>query len=173
MIKEIFLDMDGCVSDFEKRYKELYHAEPEVDYGLSKNKVNKLHRERFKTFIDDNHFASLDILPGTYEAIAFFEEINEKYKIPVCFLTSSAREEYLTTIENQKKQWLKSHNINFNLMIVPGKRYKCLYAKPGRLLCDDTKQNIDDWVSHGGIGLHHTTWETTIDIINSLIERNK
>ena len=173
MITEIFLDLDGVCADFEKRYNELYNAEPEVNYSLSKNKISKLHRERFKSFVDSNHFATLDIIHGTQEAMSFFVEVNEKHKIPVCFLTSSAREEYLTTIENQKKQWLKSHNIIFNLMIVPGKRYKCLYAKPGRLLCDDTKQNIDDWIHHGGIGIHHTTWETSIHIINSLIERNK
>lgn len=169
MITEIFLDLDGCFFDFLGRYKELYSMEPDQHYDLSKNKLNKLHKENFKKFINDNHFATLDILPGFHDAIAFFEKLNIEQKIPVCFLTSSAREEFLVEIERQKKMCLESHNLKFNMMIVPGKRYKCLYAKPGRLLLDDTKQNIDDWIHHGGYGLHHTSWENSFSIIKGLL----
>ena len=27
---KIYLDMDGVVADFKKRYKEIYHMDPEV-----------------------------------------------------------------------------------------------------------------------------------------------
>lgn len=169
MISEIFIDMDNVIADFSKRFNELYKDSPVEDYATSNTKKRKLHQKRFQQFIDGNYFATLDLVPGTQEAMEFFDWVNTTHNIPVCFLTSSAREEYLDIIGNQKKQWLKDNNIRFHMMIVPGKRYKCYYAKKGRLLVDDTKQNIDQWIQGGGIGIHHTNWELSINTIKSLI----
>lgn len=169
VISEIFLDLDGVCAAFDKRFSELFDDSPEEDYATSNNKKRKLHQKRFHKFIEDEHFATLDLIHGTKEAIEFFEWVNDTHNIPVCFLTSSAREEFLDIIGTQKKRWLKSHNIKFHMMIVPGKRYKCYFAKKGRLLIDDTKQNIDQWIHHGGIGLHHQNWETSINSVKNML----
>lgn len=167
MISELFIDMDGCISDFHKRYEELYSIEPEVDYNTSNNKKQKLHRECFKRFVDDGNFATLDPMPDFQEGLEFLEWINKEHNIPVCFLTSTATEEYLNEISRQKREWLKKHNVRFNPVFVPGKRMKCYYAKENRILVDDTFSNIESWTLNHGIGIHHKSWKETINIIKT------
>ena len=169
MISELFIDMDGCVSDFHKRYEELYSIEPEVDYNTSNNKKQKFHRENFKQFVEDEHFANLDPMPDFQEGLEFLEWINNEHNIPVCFLTSTATEEYLNEISKQKREWLKKHNVKFNAVFVPGKRMKCYYAKENRILVDDTFSNVESWILNHGIGIHHKSWKETINIIKTYL----
>ena len=38
MIKHIYVDMDGVLADFFKRFEELFKAEPEIDYPSNTQK---------------------------------------------------------------------------------------------------------------------------------------
>lgn len=169
MISEIFVDQDGVLSDFKKRYVQLFKANPEEDYNSKNKERKKLHHKRFDEFIKKEQFARLDPMPDFSEGIEYLKKIHKDYKIPICILTSVAREEYFNSLGNQKKFWLKHHNVPFFPVLVPGKRFKCLYSKPNRLLIDDTHSNINDWIRHGGIGIYHKNWKETINEINKLI----
>lgn len=168
-VNELFIDMDGCVSDFHKRYYELFESDALEDYFSSNNKKKKIHHERFAKIVKDGHFATFDPMPDFEEGLEFLEMVNRKYEIPVCFLTSTATEEYLKEISRQKQEWLKKYNIRFNAVFVPGKRMKCYYAKEGRVLVDDTLSNIEDWNLNHGIGIHHKSWKETINIIKTYL----
>ena len=158
MIIEIFLDQDGVLSDFKKRYKEIFKTDAEDDY-YTKDKVRKvLHQERFRKFVQSGQFEDLDPMPDLQIGLDYIRSLN----IPTCILTSTATEEYIHTLGNQKKNWLKKHNIEYNAMLVPGKRMKCYYAKPNRLLIDDTLSNVEDWRRRFGYAIHHKSWEETI-----------
>lgn len=159
-IEQIAIDMDGVLADFHKRFKELYQNEPEVDY-VSNNKRNKSYRKNFHDFVESKQFATLDPMPDLQEGLDYLKTLD----VHMWILTSTAKEEYLNEISAQKKIWLKNHNIPYHPVFVPGKRMKCYYSKPRRILIDDTVSNIESWIEGGGVGILHTNW---IDTINTL-----
>ena len=158
-ISVVYLDMDGVIADFEKRYKELFHMEPR-----EAEKNNKF-KPFFKEFIANNNFATLEVMPGTDLGLKFLKNAD----VPVEILSSTAKEEYYNDISKQKSLWLQKHGINYPAIFVPGKRFKKDYAGPDKILIDDTKVNIDQWNEAGGIGIWHKDWPSTISILTMYI----
>ena len=158
-IECIYLDMDGVIADFEKRYKELYHMEPR------EAEKHKQFDKFFTEFIETEQFASLDLMPGTMDGINFLR----KASAPTQILSSTANEARYDAISKQKMIWLQTHGITFNPIFVPGKRHKKEYATPNRIIIDDTMSVIDDWRKAGGIGILHSDWMTTINILKMYV----
>jgi hypothetical protein len=159
MIKIIYVDMDGVLSDFKKRFIELFKTYPEVDYP-SKKKEKKDYQRKFDDFIADGHFATLDPMHDLSDAISFLGSIEDDYIMKI--LSSSAQEKYLTDVSKQKERWLTKWKIAYPAIIVPGKKLKQHYAGPDSLLIDDTESSIIQWREKGGLAIHHTSWEQTI-----------
>ena len=88
----IYLDMDGVIADFVKRYRELYHMEP--------REAEK--HDRFKKFFDEfiqnNNFATLEPMPHALDAINYLKKLN----VPTQILSSTANEKYQDIIGKQK-----------------------------------------------------------------------
>jgi hypothetical protein len=157
-IEQIAIDLDGVLADFSKRFKELYKDEPETDY-ISNNKKNELYKKKFHEFIENKNFSNLDPMEDLQVGLEYLRTLD----VHIWLLTSTAREEYLNEVSSQKRIWLKNNNIEWNPVFVPGKKLKCYYAKPGRILIDDTLSNIEQWEENCGIGIHHKSWEETIN----------
>ena len=154
-ITKIYLDMDGVIADFNKRYKELYKIEPkEADTYKTFDKF-------FTMFIAERQFAKLDLMPDAMELITYLRSL----KIPTEILSSTSSEKRDAEIREQKIEWLKNHNIEFPVNLVPGKRFKRDFSNSNSLLIDDTSQNIDQWRVEDGIGILHTDAITTIGIL--------
>jgi hypothetical protein len=158
-IKCIYLDMDGVIADFVKRYKELYHMEPR------EAEKNKKFDHYFNEFIETNQFATLDLMPGAMDAITFLR----KASVPTQILSSTANEKRYDAISKQKMIWLQTHGITFNPLFVPGKKHKYKYATPDSIIIDDTESVIDDWRKAGGIAIWHKDWMTTLAILRQYI----
>jgi len=155
----IYLDMDGVIADFVKRYKEMYRMEPKE--AEKKKEFDKF----FDEFIATSQFASLDLMPGAMDGITFLRKLN----IPTQMLSSTANEERYEDISNQKLIWLQRYGITFNAIFVPGKRWKYKYAAPDKIIIDDTESVIDDWRKAGGIGILHKDWVTTLAILKMYV----
>ena len=154
-ITKIYLDMDGVIADFDKRYKELYKIEPkDADTYKTFDKF-------FTMFIADRQFAKLDLMPDAMELINYLRSLS----IPTEILSSTSSEKRDAEIREQKIDWLNKHNIEFPVNLVPGKRFKRDFSNENSLLIDDTSQNIDQWRVEGGIGILHTDAMTTIGIL--------
>jgi hypothetical protein len=158
-ISHIYLDMDGVIADFVKRYKEQYQMEPRE--AEKKKEFNKF----FDEFIATGQFQTLDLMPGAMTGIEFLR----KASAPTQILSSTASEERYDAISKQKLVWLQTHGITFNPIFVPGKRHKHKYATPTSIIIDDTQSVIDDWRRAGGIGILHTDWMTTINILKMYV----
>jgi len=154
-ITGIYLDMDGVIADFVKRYKEMYHMEPKE--AEKKKQFDKF----FDEFIATSQFAKLDLMPGAMDGITFLRKLN----IPTQILSSTANEKRYEDISNQKLIWLQTHGITFNAIFVPGKKLKQKYATPDKILIDDTLSVIEQWKAAGGIAIHHKDWVTTLAIL--------
>ena len=154
-ITKIYLDMDGVIADFNKRYKELYKIEPkEADTYKTFDKF-------FTMFIADRQFGKLDLMPDAMELINYLRSL----EVPTEILSSTSSEKRDAEIREQKIEWLKNHNIEFPVNLVPGKRFKRDFSNSNSLLIDDTSQNIDQWRVEDGIGILHTDAITTIGIL--------
>ena len=163
MIKTIYVDMDGVLADFKKRFVERFKEEPEVDYP-SKSKEKSAYKGRFATMVDEEHFATLDPMPDLDEGLQFLDILAfKRYDFTIKILSSTARIELKQTISSQKEQWLKDYDIKYPAIFVPGKILKQTYARPDRLLIDDTISNIDQWRAKGGKAILHTSWRQTIE----------
>jgi len=158
-IECIYLDMDGVIADFVKRYKEMYHMEPTE--AENKKEFNKY----FDEFIKTNQFATLDKMPGTDTALEFLR----KAQVPTQILSSTANEERYDDISKQKMIWLQTHGITFTPNFVPGKKHKYKWAKPNTIIIDDTESVIDDWRNAGGIAIWHKDWPSTLAILRQYV----
>lgn len=151
----IYLDMDGVIADFSKRYKELYHMEPR------EAEKHKKFNHFFDEFIASGQFATLDKMHGADVGLDFLR----KCSAPTQILSSTANEQRYDEISKQKLIWLHTHGITFAPNFVPGKKHKWKYAAPDKIIIDDTKSVIEDWTKAGGIGIWHQDWPTTLAIL--------
>jgi 5'(3')-deoxyribonucleotidase len=158
-ITKIYLDMDGVIADFDKKYKELYNIAPkEADTYKTFDKF-------FTTFIAERQFAKLDLMPDAMELINYLRSL----PIPTEILSSTSSEKRDAEIREQKVEWLHKHNLTFPINLVPGKRLKRNFSNPSSILIDDTAQNIDQWRAEGGVGILHTDALTTIGILKMYV----
>lgn len=160
-IKKIWLDMDGVISDFEKRYGELYKINP------STLRQDKFH-PNFMHFIATKQFETLDLMPQGEHLIKYLSLL----KIPTEILSSTGVKEHFRKVSLQKRTWLNKHKVPFKSTFVPGKEYKYQYAKPDAILIDDTESNVLDWRKAGGIAILHKTVQDTIKQLQSLLAHN-
>jgi hypothetical protein len=156
---KIYLDMDGVIADFAKRYKELFHITPE-QADRTRN-----FGPHFNTFIENKQFANLELMP---DARMLLDHLNT-LDIPVEILSSTAKQESHADISDQKRVWLISHGINYPRNFVPGKSLKYTFATPESIIIDDTFSVIIDWVEARGTAIHHTDAASTIASLDALL----
>jgi 5' nucleotidase, deoxy (Pyrimidine), cytosolic type C protein (NT5C) len=158
MIDKIFVDLDGVLCDFQKRYKQIFGVAPES------LKYKQFHQQ-FDKFIIDMNFATLDMMPDTLKLLSVLDSL----EVPKEILSSTASESRHDVVSKQKIIWLKKHGITYKQNFVPGKSLKYKFATPNSIIIDDTVSVIEDWNKAGGIGILHKSAETTIDKLKSLM----
>ena len=156
----IYLDMDGVIADFTKRYKELYRMEPRE--AEKKKEFNKF----FDEFIETRQFETLDLMPGAMDGLVF---LRKHLTIPTQILSSTANEARYDEISKQKLIWLQTHGVTFTPNFVPGKRHKWKFARPDTIIIDDTESVINQWREAGGIGILHKDWPSTLAILQMYV----
>ena len=159
---KIYLDMDGVLSDFEARYVELFGERPS-----DIQRRNKEFYGYWETFVMGNNFATLPRHRGSTKLL---NALHTEFKdIPVEILSSSGGQKYHEEVALQKRQWLRTHGIEYNALVVPGGSKKAEYAKsPWDILIDDTERNIVRFCKAGGTGILHANVNDTIKKLREL-----
>ena len=162
-ISKIYVDMDGVLCNFEKRYKELYGEIDDRDRRSS-------FRPNFSEFIATNQFATLEPMPDFHTLKTYLDSLN----IPKQILSSTAYEETFETISKQKIEWLHNANVKWpDPIFVPGKRNKYKFAQPDTIIVDDTWSVIEDWRNHNGIAIWHKDAISTINQLEMYVKSPK
>lgn len=155
-MKIIYIDMDGVIADFNRRYVELFNHEPG-------EKRDEKFGERWRTLVDDEHFSSLDWMPDAQVLLDYLKSLDVQKAI----LSSTGGFNDHNSISKQKQKWLTNRFIVYPAIFVPGKQYKPGYANKDSLLIDDTLSIINAFRQAGGIAVHHTNAANTIDFVES------
>lgn len=141
-ILELHLDLDGLFADFEGGVKAITGKTPS-QLGDKRRMWAAVHSK--KTF-----FLDLEVLEGSMELWAAIKSVLPDEKIK--FLTGAPSS---AAFREQKKLWVaKVFGTQYEVNVVP-RRDKQLYSGPYKVLIDDTKGNIHDWVVKGGHGIYH------------------
>lgn len=159
MIKKIYLDMDGVLCSFHKRFVELYGEEA---LGFRDKKNFTVY---WPDFIQRKEFENLEWFPGGQELIRYLKEKDIEIEI----LSSSGGQKHHDEVTEQKKVWLKKQGLAFKPNIVSGRKHKAEYATPETILIDDTEDVIANFNRAGGIGIHHTDINITLEKLESLL----
>lgn len=154
-IECIYVDLDGVLANFEKRWEELFDVKPKKDQN----------RSHWNEFVEGGNFEKLEPMPDFKTGIKYLMSLDK----PISILSSTGNERQYDVISGHKEAWLDKHNVDFPAIFVPGKKLKKNFAEKGALLIDDDKKTIEEWEKEGGIGIHHKNWKDTLTyMINHL-----
>jgi hypothetical protein len=161
----LYLDMDGVQADFFTAWAKLFGKERYKDIGdraareASINDLNQRGPEFIRKF-----FATLPVLPGAAELIAFLRD----NRIPYTVLSAPLRGNEEASIEG-KRIWLDRHHpgTSQNAIFTSEKqRYATTGGQPN-VLVDDFKKYINAWQADGGIAVLYR-WNNVSSAIEQL-----
>lgn len=152
---KIFCDMDGVLTDFDKRFEYFGGLTPD-EYQA------KFSKSQFWKLIDDKvgfeFWAKMPWMPDGKQLWSYIE----KYK-PMLLSAPSQK----PSSRYGKRVWVKD-NLPGVKLILAKRENKQDYSKPNRILIDDRADNIEEWKSKGGIGILHTSAADTIEKLKQI-----
>jgi len=151
VISKLFLDLDGCFCDFDKRAIELFDGKhPKDDLNLPDGKM----WQRFARSSErGGFFDSLEWIPGSDALWDIVKNLNPTILTGVPFGKWAAP---------QKHSWVAREMGAEFTCITCLARDKQLHSGAGRLLIDDREKNILQWQAMGGETIHFKTPQQAI-----------
>ncbi len=169
MIKEIFVDLDGVLADFNSTFDRMNGLDTIPMYKMSSSEMQERRNLLYDTlpdFVEKGYWVDLNPVSDFELGMGFLRQLD----IPIKILSStSSIESLFEKVKSQKLQWLNKYGIEFEPIFVPGKQLKLSYAQKGNILIDDTLDTIKNWYTKGGIGIHHMNWANTIAELKKLL----
>jgi len=151
---KLYCDMDGVLVDFERGYNDLTGKQtPGVDSTYDKNDFWSAITKAGSKF-----WADLNWMSDGQQLWNYINQYNPK------LLTAPSREK---SSEIGKNEWV-SNNIPGTPVVFKQAKDKKDLAEPNAILIDDRKDNIQQWIDAGGIGIRHTSTESTIKQLQKL-----
>lgn len=161
MIDEIYLDMDGVLTDFD--YQVAYYNARKASGGIDWDKIHKIGASFWTSmpWLLDGHRLYNDVLD-------LQKQYNFKLGILSAIFTNSGK--------RGKRYWLEQNcpEINSeNIIICDRSFHKVQHAKPNRLLIDDKDLNCEDFIKNNSHSIMFTTYKEVIHKLKEILKNNK
>jgi predicted kinase len=151
---KVYCDMDGVLVDFERGYNDLTGKQtPGVDSTYDKNDFWSAITKAGAKF-----WAELNWMSDGQQLWNYIKQYSPK------LLTAPSREQ---SSEIGKQEWINNNLPSTPVIFKQAKDKKDL-AEPNAILIDDRKDNIQQWIDAGGIGIRHTSTASTIKQLQKL-----
>jgi len=146
---DIFVDMDGVLTNFEGRFEQFAGVTPDEYIAQKSIQVGKDKAyEQFWDLVDEQvgvrFWAGMPWMPEGEELYKYIK----KYKPTI--LTSPSRNE---NSKIGKGVWVKRNMSGVPLKFGYQAQGKARFAGPNKILIDDRTENINAWKAAGGIGI--------------------
>ena len=154
---KIYCDMDGVITDFDKRFKDLNPehlsaAQYQTKYGT----------EKFWDLIDEDNkvkfWVGMSWMPDGKQLWDYIKD-----KKPTLLSAPSRKPQSRLG----KRLWVKN-NLPGTPLILASADKKQNYSGGNKILIDDRPDNIEQWRSQGGIGILHTSAQDTIKQLQNI-----
>ena len=151
---KIYLDMDGVIVDFDKRFESMFGMPP-------REFENNFGKDKFWEKIDAKgvgFWRGMDWMPGGQQLY------NRVAKHDHALLSSPSRSK---TSKIGKHMWKKDNTPNTKLILAQSFNKKN-YADKSNILIDDRADNIQQWKDAGGIGILYQSAEQVMKELDKL-----
>jgi len=147
---KLYVDLDGVLADFEGGVKRAIGVYPtELDRS-------DLWKQIYQT---PDFFTNLGWHPGGRE---LWQQIARLHPTVLTGLPGTKHDPQTSVEgERQKRAWVAKMLGKYVPCIVVPSKDKQQYATPESILIDDRPDNIAQWKARGGIGILHTSLQTT------------
>ena len=158
-IRQIFLDQDGVLADFESGLTKALGYK--VDLKSKKDVYDKEKRK----LTAQRLFRNLKPLPDAWKLVDYC--MNSGIHTEILTAAGTVNR---TLVIKDKIDWIRRY-INPYWIIIPTFKgsQKAAFAHKKAVLIDDRQRNIDAWVEAGGIGILHKTADDTIEQLDEII----
>jgi hypothetical protein len=152
MRRQIYLDCDGVLADFDAAASRILGVAP--DAFERRHGASEFWR---RLAAADGFFEHLDLLPDARE---LYEAVRPKGPI---ILTGMPHGKWA---EPQKRRWARRHfpGVPVITTMAALKREHC---HPGDVLVDDRMQHRHLWQAEGGLFIHHTSAAASIEALKA------
>jgi len=151
---KVFCDMDGVLVDFNKGYHKLTGIQLDDTYHTSSEFWDPIN-EKGQEFWSE--------LEWTEDGKELWDYISKT--LPVV-LSAPSRNGFGS--RKGKVEWCDRELPKGVKLILAYSKHKKKHSGKNRILIDDRKSNIDDWIKSGGIGILHTSTKNTIEELKKL-----
>ncbi len=151
----IFCDMDGVLVDFDGEFKRKYGVFP---FEISRTDL-------WETVLQTKDYWLN--LPKTSDADLLIQFLNQTGYTILTGLPSYGFDK----AEKEKRAWLKKHYNKEKDVICCLSKDKPQYGKAQDILIDDRENNIKNWEKMGGIGILHTSAQSTIQQLKNTLSK--
>lgn len=157
----LYLDMDGVIADFDEYAARTLGVPPSE--GIYPADVwNKLAA---------NPRIYRDLIPTTYANSLYRECVNFclTHNFDWAFLTAVPKGNDVKYAFYDKVEWAQKYFPGVPVFFGPFSKDKHYHCRPGDILIDDRRSNIEEWRASGGLGILHKDYNSTITQLHHLI----
>lgn len=160
--QRIYIDCDGVLANLELKLKQIYSE-----------KYKELSSNQLWSSIRDDHynfFSDLEPYDGAKEFVKFIVDAHKDHYVAILTALPWPTGN-LVTADQDKRQWIREY-IHETIPIhtlIGGVNKKEYINNPGDILIDDTQKVLDNWTEKKGVGILHTSFENSLNILENLL----
>lgn len=169
----IFCDIDGVLANFKKQMNHVFQSVQSELNGVGEYSDERFANDpKFRDYMwrsvahyQKKHgfvvWRNLELNPDAMDLWNYIKRHN-----PV-ILSATGQDRYHSA--EQKRAWITEHfGSAVRTIFVTAAAQKMQYAGKNHILIDDQLRALDPWVRAGGIGIHHTSAQHTIQELKKL-----